>query len=52
MNVNSQDAGFSKLHGLRQAYAQERYRELTERAAPTAGGFRSRWLSPEEKRYD
>ncbi len=27
-------ASFDKLHGLRHAYAQERYRELTGRAAP------------------
>ena len=31
-------AGFDKLHGLRHAYAQERYQELTGRAAPAAGG--------------
>lgn len=31
-------AGLEKLHGLRHAYAQERYRELTGWAAPVAGG--------------
>lgn len=36
-----QDAGFSKLHGLRHAYAQERYRELTGRDYPAAGGKRA-----------
>ena len=31
-------AGFDKLHGLRHAYAQDRYRDLTGRDAPAAGG--------------
>ena len=31
-------AGLHKLHGLRHAYAQERYEELTGWAAPAAGG--------------
>ena len=31
-------AGLHKLHGLRHAYAQERYKELTGWAAPAAGG--------------
>lgn len=31
-------AGFHKLHGLRHAYAQARYRDLTGREAPAAGG--------------
>ena len=31
-------AGLEKLHGLRHAYAQERYREITGWAAPAAGG--------------
>lgn len=31
-------AGLEKLHGLRHAYAQERYREITGWAAPVAGG--------------
>ena len=31
-------AGLAKPHGLRHAYAQERYRELTGWAAPAAGG--------------
>ncbi|NHO67687.1 hypothetical protein G8770_19240 [Aestuariicella hydrocarbonica] len=31
-------AGLSKLHGLRHAYAQERYRELTGWNAPANGG--------------
>ncbi|HNP34347.1 MAG TPA: integrase domain-containing protein [Woeseiaceae bacterium] len=32
------NAGLSKLHGLRHAYAQRRYLELTGWAAPLAGG--------------
>ena len=31
-------AGLHKMHGLRHAYAQERYEELTGWAAPAAGG--------------
>ena len=31
-------AGLSKLHGLRHAYAQARYKELTGWKAPAAGG--------------
>ena len=46
------DAGLSKLHGVRHAYAQERYRELTGRLAPAAGGTRSQALTPEEKAQD
>lgn len=45
-------AGLSKLHGLRHAYAQTRYLELTGRAAPAAGGKTSQELTPEEKAVD
>ena len=45
-------AGLHKLHGLRHAYAQARYKELTGWAAPAAGGPSSRDLSPEQKRID
>ena len=45
-------AGFHKLHGLRHAYAQERYRELTGRDAPAAGGKSWSELTPEEKLED
>ena len=45
-------AGLSKLHGLRHAYAQARYRELTGRAAPAAGGRGSRALDAAEKAGD
>ena len=42
----------AKAHGLRHAYAQSRYRELTGRAAPAAGGAHSPALSAEEKAGD
>ena len=45
-------AGLHKLHGLRHAYAQERYRELTGRDAPAAGGKVSAELTTEEKAVD
>ncbi|MDE0205199.1 MAG: integrase domain-containing protein [Candidatus Tectomicrobia bacterium] len=45
-------AGLEKLHGLRHAYAQERYKALTGRAAPVAGGRKHGDLSEEEKRLD
>lgn len=45
-------AGLSKLHGLRHAYAQARYQELTGRAAPAAGGKTSQELTAEEKAVD
>ena len=45
-------AGFHKLHGLRHAYAQDRYRELTGREAPAAGGRSWSDLTPQEKLED
>ena len=45
-------AGLEKLHGLRHAYAQERYETLTGRAAPAAGGKKSGELTLEEKERD
>ena len=45
-------AGLHKLHGLRHACAQERYKELTGWAAPAAGGKHSAELTPEEKAID
>ncbi len=45
-------AGLEKLHGLRHAYAQERYRELTGWEAPVAGGKKSGDLTDEEKKLD
>ena len=45
-------AGLHKLHGLRHAYAQERYKELTGWASPAAGGKSSAKLRGEEKALD
>lgn len=44
--------GLSKLHGLRHAYAQARYEELTGWLAPTAGGPSAQAFSPDQKRQD
>ena len=45
-------AGLHKLHGLRHAYAQARYEDLTGWAAPAAGGKAKGQLSVEEKAID
>ena len=45
-------AGLAKLHGLRHAYAQERYKEITGWAAPAAGGPSSADLTDEQKAQD
>ncbi len=45
-------AGLSKLHGLRHAYAQARYQELTGLKAPAAGGPTSRELSDAQRTRD
>ena len=42
-------AGLAKMHGLRHAYAQERYQELTGWAAPAAGGPSSTQLTLEQR---
>lgn len=46
------NAGLSKMHGLRHAYAQQRYLELTGRPSPVAGGPKIRTLSADEKKVD
>jgi hypothetical protein len=46
------NAGLSKLHGLRHAYAQDRYEELTGWKSPAAGGRAAASLSPDECRLD
>ena len=46
------NVGLSKLHGLRHAYAQARYEELTGWKAPAAGGPVARLLSPGQKVMD
>ncbi len=45
-------AGMSKLHGLRHKYAQDRYKELTGRECPAAGGIKSKELTQELKEQD
>ncbi len=40
------------MHGLRHAYAQRRYEELTGWKAPAAGGPVTRALSPGQKVID
>ena len=46
------NVGLSKLHGLRHAYAQQRYKELTGWKAPVAGGSTSKQLNPEQRALD
>ena len=46
------NAGLSKLHGLRHAYTQGRYEELTGWKAPAAGGPTSRSLTREQRVVD
>ncbi|MCK4608087.1 MAG: integrase domain-containing protein [Gammaproteobacteria bacterium] len=45
-------AGLKKMHGLRHAYAQERYQELTQRLCPAAGGKSSHDFTKQEKTED
>ncbi|MDH3672591.1 MAG: integrase domain-containing protein [Gammaproteobacteria bacterium] len=45
-------AGISKTHGLRHAYAQQRYLELTGFKAPAAGGLRHSELTLEQQQLD
>lgn len=45
-------AGLHKMHGLRHAFAQLRYYELTGRHAPAAGGKTSKELTADEKKLD
>jgi site-specific recombinase XerC len=45
-------AGLSKLHGLRHAYAQARYLQLTGWPAPACGGPTSRQLTAAQKASD
>lgn len=42
--ANTANAGLSRMHGLRHAYAQDRYQQLTGWAAPALGGPRRRDL--------
>jgi hypothetical protein len=45
-------AGLSKMHGLRHAYAQTRYEELTGWKSPAAGGPTVKTLTDEQKQID
>jgi site-specific recombinase XerC len=45
-------AGLSKMHGLRHAYAQQRYHELTGFKAPLDGGPNRSTLSADERALD
>jgi len=49
---NTLRTGLSQMHGLRHAYAQNRYEELTGWKAPAAGGPQSKALSPEQRETD
>lgn len=46
------NAGLSKMHGLRHAYAQQRYQELTGWPSPHAGGPPKTALTPEQRVID
>jgi len=46
------NAGLSKLHGLRHAYAQRRYVEITGLVAPAAGGPAASMLNPQQRVLD
>jgi hypothetical protein len=45
-------AGLSKMHGLRHAYAQRRYEELTGWKSPAAGGPPAKSLTWEQREQD
>ena len=45
-------AGLRNLHGLRHAYAQKRYEQLTGWAAPINGGFKAKQLTTEQRKTD
>ena len=45
-------AGLSKMHGLRHAYAQNRYEEMTGWKSPAAGGPSVKTLTEEQKQID
>jgi len=49
---NTLRAGLSHMHGLRHAYAQNRYEELTGWKCPAAGGPDSKYLTPDQREAD
>ena len=46
------NAGLSKMHGLRHAYAQERYFDLTGWSCPIAGGPNTQSLNRQDRQID
>jgi hypothetical protein len=44
--------GLTQMHGLRHAYAQDRYQEITGWKAPAAGGFCRKDLTEKQKKID
>lgn len=49
---HTQNAGLGRLHGLRHAYAQRRYKELTGWDAPINGGLCYKKLTEEQRQID
>ncbi len=49
---NTRRAGLHHMHGLRHAYAQVRYEELTGWSCPAAGGPVAKDLTPEHRKLD
>ena len=49
---NTLRAGLSQMHGLRHAYTQNRYEELTGWECPAVGGPESKSLTPEQRETD
>jgi hypothetical protein len=49
---NTRRTGLHHMHGLRHAYAQDRYEELTGWSCPAAGGPVARELNPEQRELD
>jgi integrase len=49
---NTRRAGLHHMHGLRHAYAQNRYKELTGRSCPAAAGPVSSELTQEQRERD
>ena len=45
-------SGLSRMHGLRHAYAQNRYEELTGWKCPAAGGPDRKSLTTEQRQSD
>ncbi len=49
---NTRRAGLSRMHGLRHAYAQNRYLELTGWKSPASGGPGRKTMTPEQREID